>query len=106
VSSSPFQQRRGAPEAAALGNMGCRSLQGDTARNFLQRFLSSKWTGHDTVLGYDKIAVLGAGRILEYGSPAELLRMQRGELRRLVDADSLSKRKGSKNGTETLVAAA
>jgi ABC-type multidrug transport system ATPase subunit len=57
----------------------------------------------DTVLGYDKIAVLGAGRILEYGSPAELLRIQRGELRRLVEADSLIKRKGSKNGTETLV---
>jgi ABC-type multidrug transport system fused ATPase/permease subunit len=62
----------------------------------------------DTVVGCDKIAVLGAGRILEYGSPAELLhlQMQRGELRRLVDADSLSKRKGSKKGTETLVAAA
>jgi ATP-binding cassette subfamily C (CFTR/MRP) protein 1 len=48
----------------------------------------------DTVLGYDKIAVLGAGRVLEYGAPSELLKLRNGELRRLVDADRLNKQKG------------
>jgi ABC-type multidrug transport system fused ATPase/permease subunit len=38
----------------------------------------------DTVLGYDNIAVLGAGKILEYGSPQTLLKKKNGSLRKLV----------------------
>jgi ATP-binding cassette subfamily C (CFTR/MRP) protein 1 len=85
-----------------------QEVQETIRREFVDKGVTLITVAHrfDTVVGYDKIAVLGAGWILEYGSPAELLRMQRGELRRLVDADSLSKRKGSKKGTETLVAAA
>lgn len=41
----------------------------------------------DTVLGYDKILVLGAGKVLEYGIPGELLKKMGGELRKLVEAD-------------------
>jgi ABC-type cobalamin/Fe3+-siderophores transport system ATPase subunit len=53
----------------------------------------------ETVLGYDNIAVLGAGSVLEYGPPKKLLQNPNGELRQLVDADQKSKRKGeSKRG--------
>ena len=45
----------------------------------------------DTVLGYDKIVVLGAGSVLEYGSPSQLLRERSGELRKLVDADRIKR---------------
>jgi ATP-binding cassette subfamily C (CFTR/MRP) protein 1 len=86
-----------------------QEVQETIRREFVDKGVTVITVAHrlDTVLGYDKIAVLGAGRILEYGSPAELLRVQKGELRRLVDADSLSKRKGgSKKESETLVAAA
>ena len=41
----------------------------------------------DTVLGYDKILVLGAGKVLEHGIPGELLKKMGGELRKLVEAD-------------------
>lgn len=84
-----------------------QEVQETIRREFVDKGVTVITVAHrlDTVLGYDKIAVLGAGRILEYGSPAELLRTPRGELRRLVDADSLSKRKGAKKGSETLVGA-
>ena len=60
----------------------------------------------DTVLGYDKIVVLGDGCLLEYGSPSELLKIPNGELRQLVDADRRNKRKGGKKmGEEGPVAA-
>mmetsp|Transcript_30339 Transcript_30339/g.45944 ORF Transcript_30339/g.45944 Transcript_30339/m.45944 type:complete len:1588 (-) Transcript_30339:395-5158(-) len=49
----------------------------------------------DTVLGYDKIAVLGDGNLIEYGSPAELLDVEGGELRRLVMQDRQNKQKGA-----------
>jgi ABC-type multidrug transport system fused ATPase/permease subunit len=57
----------------------------------------------DTVLSYDKIAVLGDGYLLEYGSPKDLLKNRNGDFKALVDADRLNKRKGAK--TEVLVAA-
>jgi ABC-type multidrug transport system fused ATPase/permease subunit len=50
----------------------------------------------DTVLGYDRIAVLGDGEVLEFGSPSDLLKIENGELRRLLDADRLNKKKGGK----------
>lgn len=49
----------------------------------------------DTVLGYDKIAVLGDGNLIEYGSPSELLDVEGGELRRLVMQDRQNKQKGA-----------
>jgi ABC-type multidrug transport system fused ATPase/permease subunit len=54
----------------------------------------------DTVLGYDKIAVLGDGNLLEYGTPSDLLKIQNGELRTLVEADQANKRKGGKFSAE------
>lgn len=59
----------------------------------------------DTVLGYDKIAVLGDGELLEYGSPNELLKIRNGELRRLVEADKLNKQKGGQKQAERLAVA-
>jgi ABC-type multidrug transport system fused ATPase/permease subunit len=84
-----------------------QEVQETIRREFVDKGVTVITVAHrlDTVLGYDKIAVLGAGQILEYGTPAELLRTPRGELRRLVDADSLSKRKGSKKVSDTLVGA-
>ena len=41
----------------------------------------------NTIMDYDRIVVLGAGKLLEIGSPAELMENQRGHLARLV-ADS------------------
>lgn len=58
----------------------------------------------DTVLGYDKIAVLGSGEVLEYGSPSDLLRNRGGELRRLVDADRQNKKKGAQTSATLAVA--
>ena len=58
----------------------------------------------DTVLGYDKIAVLGDGEVLEYGSPADLLKMKDGELRSLVDADRRNKRKGGSRQSDLVAA--
>jgi ABC-type multidrug transport system fused ATPase/permease subunit len=58
----------------------------------------------DTVLGYDKIVVLGDGNLLEYGSPSELLKIPNGELRGLMDADRRNKRKGGKTAAEEAVA--
>ncbi|KAH7923810.1 P-loop containing nucleoside triphosphate hydrolase protein [Leucogyrophana mollusca] len=38
-----------------------------------------------TIIDADKIMVLDAGRLVEFGSPAELLRNEEGMLRALVD---------------------
>jgi len=60
----------------------------------------------DTVLGSDKIAVLGDGEVIEYGTPDDLLQMEKGQLRRLVEADTMNKIKGGKSSdvqVETLV---
>lgn len=39
----------------------------------------------ETIMTYDKILVLGAGKMLEYDSPSELLKNEKGFLRGLVD---------------------
>lgn len=72
-------------------------VQETIRREFVDKGVSVITVAHrlDTVLGYDKIAVLGSGKLLEYGSPADLLKNRNGELRRLVDADRLNKRKGA-----------
>jgi ABC-type multidrug transport system fused ATPase/permease subunit len=74
----------------------------DTIRTeFVDKGVSVITVAHrlDTVLGYDKIAVLGEGKLLEYGSPSDLLEIQNGELRSLVNADQMNKRKGGKELT-------
>lgn len=73
-------------------------VQATIRREFVDKGVSVITVAHrlDTVLGHDKIAVLGNGRVLEYGSPSELLKDRNGELRKLVDSDRSSKRKGKK----------
>ena len=82
-------------------------VQQTIRREFVDKGVTVITVAHrlDTVLGYDKIAVLGNGYLVEYGSPKELLKKRDGELRSLVDADRLNKRKGAKaTTTEVLVA--
>lgn len=71
-------------------------VQDTIRREFVGKGVTVLTVAHrlDTVLGYDKIAVLGDGELLEYGRPNELLKLKNGELRRLVDADRQNKRKG------------
>merc|ERR1712176_42341 len=45
----------------------------------------------ETIMGYDKVAVLGNGEVLEYGAPNELLQLKNGEFKQLVDADIRNK---------------
>jgi ABC-type multidrug transport system fused ATPase/permease subunit len=58
----------------------------------------------DTVLGYDKIAVLGDGNLLEYGPPSELVKIRNGNLRQLVEADRMNKLKGGRKKVEQIAA--
>jgi len=78
-----------------------RQVQDTIRREFVDKGVSVITVAHrlETVLGYDKIAVLGEGKLIEYGSPSELLDIQNGELRSLVDADQANKRKGAKELT-------
>ena len=72
-------------------------VQETIRREFVEKGVTVMTVAHrlETVLGYDKIAVLGGGELAEYGSPSELLKNPNGELRRLVDADNANKRKGA-----------
>ena len=71
-------------------------VQETIRREFVEKGVTVLTVAHrlDTVLGYDKIAVLGDGELLEYGTPNDLLKNRKGELRRLVDADRQNKRQG------------
>ena len=82
-------------------------VQDTIRREFVDKGVTVITVAHrlDTVLGYDKIAVLGNGELLEYGAPKDLLRKRDGELRSLVDADRLNKRKGGAKAQEALVTA-
>lgn len=73
-------------------------VQATIRREFVNKGVSVITVAHrlDTVLGYDKIAVLGDGEVLEYGTPSDLLKIRNGELRRLVEADRRNKSKGGK----------
>jgi len=77
-----------------------QEVQGTIRREFVDKGVTVITVAHrlDTVLGYDNIAVLGNGRVIEYGRPSDLLRIPWGELRRLVEADRQSKKKGSVQG--------
>lgn len=74
-----------------------QQVQETIRREFVDKGVTVITVAHrlDSVLDYDKIAVMGDGGVLEYGAPNELLRLRNGELRRLVDADSMNKRKGA-----------
>lgn len=75
-----------------------QEVQATIKKEFVEKGVSVITVAHrlETVLGYDKIAVLGDGELLEYGSPKDLLQIRNGELRALVDADRLSQKKGAK----------
>ena len=74
-----------------------QAVQNTIRKEFVEKGVSVITVAHrlDSVLGYDKIAVLGAGQVVEYGTPAELLKIPNGELRRLVEADRRNKKKAS-----------
>jgi ABC-type multidrug transport system fused ATPase/permease subunit len=82
-----------------------QAVQATIRREFVEKGVSVITVAHrlDTVLGYDKIAVLGDGELLEYGSPSALLKTRNGELRQLVDADRRNKMKGGKAAEAVLV---
>jgi len=40
----------------------------------------------DTIMGYDKVLVLGDGRVLEYGPPAALLQDEGGHFTSMVES--------------------
>ena len=79
-----------------------QEVQDTIRREFVNKGVTVITVAHrlDTVLGYDKIAVLGAGSVLEYGTPTELLK-KNGELRQLVEADRRNKARGSKQAKTT-----
>jgi len=86
-------------EATSSVDMQTDQQVQDTIRTeFVNKGVSVITVAHrlDTVLGYDKIAVLGQGKLLEYGSPSDLLDIKSGEFRSLVNADQINKRKGGK----------
>jgi len=61
-------------------------VQSTIRREFVRKGVTVITVAHrlDTVLGYDKIAVLGNGRVIEYGAPQDLLKKRNGSFRRLV----------------------
>ena len=72
-------------------------VQDTIFREFVQKGVTVITVAHrlDTVLGYDKILVLDAGEMVEFGTPGELL-SKNGYLRNLYDADQRNRQKGSK----------
>lgn len=72
-----------------------RKVQETIRREFVNKGVTVITVAHrlETILGYDRIAVLGEGRVLEYGSPSDLLQIQDGQFTKLVKADR--KRKGN-----------
>ena len=80
-------------------------VQETIRREFVDKGVTVITVAHrlDTVLGYDKIAVLGDGYLLEYGSPKDLLKKRGGELKALVEADRINKRKGAQAPTKEVV---
>lgn len=83
------------------------NVQETIRREFVNKGVTVLTVAHrlDTVLGYDKIAVLGAGNIVEYGSPSELLEKRTGEFSRLVMQDRRNKKSGAKKSEEIIASA-
>jgi ABC-type multidrug transport system fused ATPase/permease subunit len=82
-----------------------QQVQRTIRREFVDKGVTVITVAHrlDTVLGYDKIAVLGDGKLLEYGTPKELMLKPGGELRRLVLVDRQNKLKGSQKKDSSLL---
>merc|ERR1712176_1290490 len=72
-------------------------VQETIRREFVQKGVTVITVAHrlDTVLGYDRILVLDAGKPVEIGRPKELLKLPGGYLRRLFDNDRQNRMKGS-----------
>ena len=79
-----------------------QEVQATIRREFVEKGVTVITVAHrlDTVLGYDNIAVLGDGELVEYGPPSELVRIPGGELQRLVQADRENKRKGGEESSK------
>lgn len=73
-------------------------VQETIRREFVRKGVTVLTVAHrlDTVLGYDKIIVLDAGRLVEEGAPDELLKLQGGYLQRLACLDRQNRQKGIK----------
>jgi ABC-type multidrug transport system fused ATPase/permease subunit len=83
-----------------------QQVQDTIRKEFVEKGVTVITVAHrlDTVMGYDKIAVLGEGNLLEYGVPSQLAKIRNGELKRLLDADRKNKQKGAKQPVETAAA--
>ena len=75
-----------------------QEVQNTIQKQFVDKGVSVITVAHrlDTVIGYDKVAVLGRGKILEYDTPTKLLKIRNGEFKQLVNADRENKKRGSK----------
>jgi len=71
-------------------------VQETIKREFVNKGVTVITVAHrlDTVLGYDKILVLDTGEPVEFGQPDELLKLPRGYLRRLFNADRRNRQRG------------
>jgi len=93
-------------EATSSVDSGTDKQVQDTIRSqFVDNGVTVITVAHrlDTIMNYDKVAVLGDGELLEYGAPRELANLPCGEFKRLVDADRKNKMRGAKNVEEDLV---
>lgn len=83
-------------------------VQATIRREFVDKGVTVITVAHrlETVLGYDKIAILGAGKVLEYGPPQKLLQIPGGELKQLVQADRRRKQLGAKTKSSKVAEAA
>lgn len=81
-------------------------VQNTIRKQFVEKGVTVITVAHrlDTVMGYDKIAVLGDGNLLEYGVPEDLVKIPNGELKRLVDADKRNKQMGAIRSAGSTVA--
>lgn len=79
-----------------------QDVQATIRREFVDKGVTVVTVAHrlDSVMGYDQIAVLGDGKVLEHGPPRMLAAIPGGELQKLILADRLNKRKGAKKTTK------
>ncbi|CAJ1934174.1 unnamed protein product [Cylindrotheca closterium] len=93
-------------EATSSVDAGTDKQVQDTIRSqFVDKGVTVITVAHrlDTIMNYDKVAVLGDGALIEYGVPARLANQSGGEFKRLVDADRKNKMRGAKSEKEDLV---
>lgn len=82
-----------------------KQVQETIRRQFVDKGVTVITVAHrlDTIMNYDKVAVLGDGELIEYGVPAVLAHRSGGEFKRLIDADRKNKMRGAKSEKEGLV---